>query len=499
MIQTLKAVLTILIVLGILGAAIAAIYMALTPHFTLRMPVLAAVFLAVLTPFTIIAIRHQVRRTRIRLIDIFAANFGITDPATGQTAGGFVSFEFVKGKYYADLDDAVNEADWTIANVPRFPMMLHADWMLLFCAVPYIVFTGFGLFLLFAPVEAFLPGGAIYIWLRPGLLAMGGLDISHIKDITLSHTNVLTVASMAVAGAYFFTLRLFLRAVAVFDLSPLTFLRAFAHIVLSVTLAVAIYRAVSGIWENGPVGADSALPVTEGLNGVWLMVAFALGFIPDSALQYVLQKSGLTFKRRYTELEGHSKLVPLTVLDGIDHFVAFRLEESNIYDVQNLATFNPIMLHVESPYGIYQSVDWIGQAQLCTAVGPERFLLLKTLNIRTIFDLERALLGGDGNAPDADVQKTVASALLVNTARDTNMRNEFNLGDALMPGGVQGPSLAAIAALAGVMLDDLHVHRLRQVWRRIREKLPDPQAIGVGASIALAIGPQPTPYQPAVA
>ena len=383
-----------------------------------------------------------------------------------------MSFEFVKGKYYADLDGAVDEKDWVIANVPRFPMMLHADWMLLFCALPYMVFTAFGVFLLFAPVEAFLPGGVIHAWLRPGLLAMGGLDTGHIDDISQMHINVLTVASMAVAGAYFFTLRLFLRAVAVFDLSPLTFLRAFAHIVLSVTLAVAIYRTVSGGWIAEPAVATSVLRETGGLNGVWLMVAFAFGFVPETALQWVLQKSGLTFKRRYTELEAHSKLIPLTVLDGIDHFVAFRLEESNIYDVQNLATFNPIMLHVESPYGIYQSVDWIAQAQLCTVVGPERFLLLKTLNIRTVFDLERAVLGDGEVVPDPDVQRAVAAALLADCKRDAEMRRDFSLGDALSVGGAAGPSLAAVTHLAGVMLDDLHVHRLRQVWQRIMEKFP---------------------------
>ncbi len=464
-----------LVLLGMVGG----LFWLLRDLPTLRLPVMAAVFLAVLTPFTIIAIRHQVRRNRIRLIDIFAANFGLQD-TDNRTQKDFVSFEFVKGKYYADVDDAVDEADWVIAKVPRFPMMLHADWMLLFCALPYMVFTGFGLFLLFAPVEAFLPGGDIHAWLRPGLLAMGGLDISHIKDITLSHTNVLTVASMAVAGAYFFTLRLFLRAVAVFDLSPITFLRAFAHIVLSVTLAVAIYRAVSGVWVPQPVAGASDLPMTDGLSGIWLMVAFALGFIPDSALQYVLQKSGLTFKQRYTELEAHTKLIPLTVLDGIDHFVAFRLEESNIFDVQNLACFNPIMLHVETPYGIYQSVDWIAQAQLCTAVGPERFLLLKTLNIRTIFDLERSLLGQGGVVPDAEVQHAVAAAMLADCKRDGVMRGALGFDAAMVVGGADGPSLGAVTQLASVMLDDLHVHRLRQVWRRIMEKFQPDRAARAG-------------------
>jgi hypothetical protein len=467
-----KGTFIILAVIAVLVGGVAALYLSVD-DVILRMPVMAAAFLAVLTPFSIIAIRHQVRRNRIRLIDIFSTTFGLEDGNGGKMKES-VSFEFVKGKYYADLDDALDEKQWVISNVPRFPMMLHADWMLLFCALPYMVFTAFGLFLLFAPVEAFLQDGIVYTWLRPGLLAMGGLDVGSVDYGFQHHVNVLTVASMAVAGAYFFTLRLFLRAVAMFDLSPLTFLRAFAHIVLSVTLSVAIYRAVSGVWPLETAVADNTLPRTEGLNGIWLMVAFTFGFVPDSALQWVLQKSHLTFKARYTALETHSKLVPLTVLDGIDHFVAFRLEESNIFDVQNLATFNPIMLHVESPYGIYQTVDWIAQAQLCTVVGPERFLLLKTLNIRTVFDLEKAVLGGKTSSgttvtPDADLQSAVGKAIMTDCKRDADMRHDFGLGDALTIGADAAMSQSAVEHLAGVMLDDLHVHRLREVWQRIME------------------------------
>lgn len=451
------------------------------------LPVWAAVFLAIFTPVAIIANRAQVRKIRIELIDLFARTFHLT-PYNGDSRD-LVSFEFVRGKYFVDLPKAVREGE--LDKVPRFPFQLHSDWMLLFCAVPYMVFSGFGMFVLFMGVSLIGQEGAVSAWLQPSVLAVGGHATAGLAKqdwVAAYHLNLLTVAGFAFAGAYFFTIRLFLRAVTCFDLSPVTFLRAFAHMIMAVILVVVAYRVTPSLsealdfvnlWQPEDCTPPAECPTDRaagihdprvGVSYPWYILAFALGFLPDSALYYVLQKGGIAFKDRYSELERHSRTIPLTVIDGIDHATAFRLEECNIYDVQNLAVYNPIMLHVETPFGIYTTVDWVAQAQLCLEFGPERFLALKRLNIRTIFDLAEVVKNGSPELLDA-----VADLLLQDCAADRTIRNWAGLQkvSALhLPTGDTGALTpearrAALSSLVKAINCDLHLLRLRQLCDRI--------------------------------
>jgi hypothetical protein len=282
-------------------------------------------------------------------------------------------------------------------------------------------------------------------------------------------------------GAYIASIRRFLRAVSNFDLGPLTFLRATDQMITGAVAITVLFIAFPS--------ADlftKLIPATTGSNIVdssdnswiganfmpWIAVAFVVGMIPDIGLLNLYDRVKLNhFKRHSPDILKQVKIVPLEVLDGIDSSVRDRLEDLGIYDVQNLATANPIMLFVESPFGIYQTIDWVAQAQLCTAVGPESFVKLRRIQIRTIFDFEVAILGSRRTDHNQELRsksgrstptlrQAVFSLLLSDPAVCTILR-----------GSAQAFDDDTLVELGKVIMDDLHVHRLRQLCIIIQERL----------------------------
>jgi hypothetical protein len=209
--------------------------------------------------------------------------------------------------------------------------------------------------------------------------------------------RILPVAACGVnyviLGGYLFTLRTLLRAVMNFELSPITWLRAAVHILSGSIIALLLYRTLGGTPYLSDVLQITGTPDGEPLR-LWLAVAFIAGYVPDFGLSTLVRYLHITYLKNVDDAVMKSvAIIPIEIVDGIDYDVRYRLEETNIVDIQNLATYNPILLFVETPYGLYEAFDWVLQAQLCLAIGPKTFLELKKYKVRTIFDLEKAVTG----------------------------------------------------------------------------------------------------------
>jgi hypothetical protein len=385
---------------------------------------LFALALAAIVPLALIATRHELRRVRLRLVEELRSSLFRNQPDLPQ-------LELVAARYRATSDED---------GKTRQALLMVWTGAFFFFAVSAV-----GFMLLLVPREWLLAE-------RPSFprITYAFLWTTETRPTPEDLARVVTVAGLAFLGGFVFQLRYLVRATLNQELSALAFVRAALHILQGVIVALVTYRVIG-------------FTVSEGDAGAWtfasaLGLAFIVGYWPNLGLMKLAKALRVQIKRVDDQAMKEARLVPLDVIDGIDAETAFRLEESNLFDVQNLATVNPIGLYAETPFALLQCFDWVLQAQLCSNVGPRAFAELRKHKIRTIFDLERAVLAE--GAPAAYLA-ALGGVIFHNASAD--FRAALGLGDGRGEEASVAPEIVRHAV--AIMADDLHVHRLRTLWR----------------------------------
>lgn len=386
--------------------------------------------LSFILPLTIFIGRSNIKNVRQKIIADLESVFRIEGQEHDQL---IPSFEFAAYKYRAlpQGPDNTQPSEWRAYFFP----------VLVFIMVSFSGFlTSSGMLLSKDRLDHFQP-------LFSGMTLYG---VDGITPMDLVHYQLQTVAvlSFAFFGAYVWSIDYLIRRISNYDLSPISFLRVTGHIILACITAVTLHHAYMDMAKIVPEGA-----VGDGVPE--LLVAFLTGFFPKLGLQTLLSRvPQLQVRRIDPRAQGFVREYPIDMILGIDAAIKFRLAEFEIEDVQNLATANPILLFVETPYGIYETMDWVAQAQLILALDLDQIEALRVINIRTIFDIERFM-----SRPES--RPRLVQAL---NCPKTDGKGTVLLAD-------RGITLENLESVVQAIGEDLHVQRLRQIWRNIELKL----------------------------
>jgi hypothetical protein len=388
------------------------------------------ILFSLLFPVAVLIGRHNVKKYRQRLLENLEQTYELATKGKAGSPDEQTNHADASLRLISSFEMARYKYDLTGPGEPNRSLWLYDIGIYLMPCLIYVLLCSLGF------IQAAFLAGDSGPWATRSFLLLGLREWENGSDAAKEYQlQTATVTVIAFLGAYLWSIIYLMRRIANYDLSPLSFLRISGQILMA-CLTVAVVRHV--VFANGGNAADLA-----GITGtIFVGVAFLMGFNPMLGLNYLIDRfPSLQLKRNDPAANELSRNLPLDMIDGMDSFIKFRLGEMEIEDIQNLATANPILLFVESPYGLLQVVDWVAQAQLIAAVGPTKARKLREISVRTVFDLEQA-------TQQSSLCDVVAAILF---AADSAVAKDRE----------------AVRTCVNSMTRSLHVQRLRQVWNAI--------------------------------
>ena len=252
------------------------------------------------------------------------------------------------------------------------------------------------------------------------------------------------IFGMAFLGAYIWGLQYVLRRYALNDLIPAAFFRLSIRMLLASTVALILFNAYEALVDG------VAAP------GIWPALAFLLGAFPQRGLNWLVAKLPILSDQPDPSV----RPLPLEMIEGLDAYDRFRLEEVGIDDCYDLANYDFVPLVLKTSYDARKLADWILQAKLCLRCGAA-VASLRLQGIRGIHEMARL---DDKELTDL-AKATAATASSLRRARsdaadDPDIRclqevaGKLSKYTAIVPPGVGGgadgkPTVAALAGKTG--------------------------------------------------
>lgn len=322
--------------------------------FSLTEPqVIFVVLLSLLMPLSIFVGRRNVRVRRLQLVDQLGRLLEYLPPS----GRGFIppALALVRSRYVGG----------PVGSGPGSRVVAWVREVGL-----YLLPTG--IFVLLSACGFALVVGLGRDWLEAAGHLLRGLSGEDGSPLGFATASALVLGAGFV-GAYIWSIHYLILRIANFDLSPLSFLRTSAHVLMTVFVAWVLCQVIAA------PGVANKVALT-----VVLGIAFLSGLYPSLGLNVLIDRlpHWLWLKRDIEEGKEIARAFPLDLIDGIDQSIKFRLNQLEIGDAQNLATANPILLYVETPYGLLEVIDWMAQAQLLCELGPKPFLEARALGVR---------------------------------------------------------------------------------------------------------------------